>query len=105
MLTFSCRKTCLNAVAFSPDGARLAAGGSGGRIRVWTLNPPAEERTLTFPGEGMVRDLAFDADGVSILARDDHKLRAAAPTSAGSPPRRRGRRSPSPSRAPSWCTG
>jgi WD40 repeat protein len=75
MLSLSLPKTCLNAVAFSPDGARLATGGTGGRVRVWTLNPPAVERTFVVPCNDMARDLLFTADG-SLLIRADQKLHA-----------------------------
>jgi WD40 repeat protein len=49
----------INALACSPDGARIAAAGADGVIRVWTLSPltpdptPAESAGITAPFSGV----------------------------------------------------
>ncbi|MHC4940009.1 MAG: WD40 repeat domain-containing serine/threonine protein kinase [Planctomycetota bacterium] len=54
----------LSAVAFSPDGTRLASGDGAGSVRVWNVATGACERVL-LGHAGIVRDLAF---------RDDERL-------------------------------
>src|SRR5262249_60765371 len=58
------------AVAFSPDGARLAAAGHGGRVRVWATPPGGEPKLLhTLSGhEGIVWSVAFSPDGVLLAS-------------------------------------
>jgi WD40 repeat protein len=53
------------AVAFSPDGATLAAAGSDGVIHLWDVS--SGERCRTFSGHvGAVRRLAFAPDGRTL---------------------------------------
>jgi WD40 repeat protein len=57
-----------NSVAFSPDGSRLAAGGSGGDgIRIWELE--SYQPLLTLPAEeSLLRHVQFSPDGDVIGA-------------------------------------
>jgi len=63
-------------VAFSPDGATLAAGNADGTIRLWdaaTGNPIS--RPLTGPA-GPVTSVAFSQDGTTLAsASPDHTVR------------------------------
>lgn len=54
----------VQAVAFSPDGRRLASGGSDGRVGVWRLTGGGEPEVLVPPtGREWVGALAFSPDG------------------------------------------
>jgi WD40 repeat protein len=60
------------AVAFTPDGSRLAVGRSDGSIRIW--DPRAGAELLTLRGhKGAVASLVFTADGRKLVsvARDE----------------------------------
>ena len=57
----------VTSLAFSPDGARLAAGDGGGMLHVWTLgDPPALWTEQTTP-HGTVRSVAFSPDGARLM--------------------------------------
>jgi WD40 repeat protein len=58
------------AVAFSPDGARMAAAGRNGRIRVWTIGAGGEVRDVDTDGRP-IRSLAFSPSGRLIGAGGD----------------------------------
>jgi WD40 repeat protein len=64
--TFPGENRGFSSVAFSPDGARVAAGG-GGAIRVWDANSGALRSTL---GEGICGSavIGFSPDGTRIVA-------------------------------------
>jgi WD40 repeat protein/mono/diheme cytochrome c family protein len=53
------------ALAFAPDGSKLAVGGSGGDVRIYRVNDGA--RLATLPGHrGGIYALAFTPDGTRI---------------------------------------
>ena len=58
----------MSAVAFSPDGTRLASAGTDGTVRLW--DPASGQLTATLEGH---------ADGVSAVAfsPDSHRLASA----------------------------
>jgi WD40 repeat protein len=60
----------LFAVAFSPDGRRLAVGTAQGQILLWDVANPARPRlALRLPGQrGMVTTLAFDTRGQRLAS-------------------------------------
>lgn len=68
------------AVALSPDGRTLAAGGAGGVIRLWDAATGAERGTLAGHAGG-VTALAFAAGGVLVSAGADERLRVWCPGS------------------------
>ncbi|WP_344443207.1 helix-turn-helix domain-containing protein [Kitasatospora nipponensis] len=57
----------VNAVAFSPDGVRLATASSDGTVKVWHVADRQVDRTLTGHG-GPVRTVAFSPDGSTIAS-------------------------------------
>jgi WD40 repeat protein/serine/threonine protein kinase len=62
------------ALAWSPDGSRLAAAGRRRSIRL--LDPSSLETLLTLPSDGRaVRSLSFSSDGGLLAASDDETLR------------------------------
>src|SRR5689334_8258628 len=66
------------AVAFSPDGSRVAAGGADNRVRVWLVSPTAKEGTnkllfSRFADEGTVLRVAYSADGATLVTSSDDK--------------------------------
>jgi eukaryotic-like serine/threonine-protein kinase len=64
------RELAVNAVAFSSDGATLAAACSDGVIRLWEI--VSGELRLTFSGHrGAVRRLAFAPDGRTLASLGD----------------------------------
>ena len=76
--TFSESSEPLYALAFTPDGLRVAAGGEDHRIRMWSVSASAAEGTNSllvsrFAHEGSILDLAFSADGESLVTLDDDR--------------------------------
>src|SRR5262249_13266169 len=51
----------ITALAFSPDGTRLASAGVGWRVRLWDM-PAGKQRTL-FQGNSTILSLAFQPGG------------------------------------------
>ena len=57
------------AVAFSPDGSRLASASDG--IRVWDLRRPDAEPVLLSDGTASVASIAFSPDGARLASAGD----------------------------------
>ncbi|WLW54952.1 WD40 repeat domain-containing protein [Streptomyces sp. YU58] len=59
----------VHAIAFSPDGTQLAAGGDDKRIRLW--DPVTGESLRTMSTEGRIRAIAFSPDGAVLAVGGD----------------------------------
>jgi WD40 repeat protein len=60
----------LNAVAISPDGSQLAAGGGDGRVHVFKLpaaGAPLQRELITLKAEGPIVGLAFGSNTKSLV--------------------------------------
>lgn len=62
------------ALAFSPSGREVAAGGSNGTIRVWDPRAPGVGRRLerTLHLRRAVRSLVYSSDGLRLIAGGSH---------------------------------
>lgn len=77
--TYSDRRMCFelpepascNAMAFSPDGARVATGGTDGAVHVWEIGSATE--LFSVPVEREVLALAFSPDGRRIAASTGYR--------------------------------
>lgn len=56
----------VNALAFSPDGSRLASAGADGLIRVWEVE--SGEIVLTFEQGAAVNSVIFSPDGTQLIS-------------------------------------
>jgi WD40 repeat protein len=79
MIRLSGRKVGITAVAFSPDGRRLAAACEQARIQLWDLKAAKLERAFVLGdgNRGSSEGILFLPDGTRLLANDYLRLRAA----------------------------
>jgi WD40 repeat protein len=63
----------LRALAFSPHGTYLAAGGRNGRVRIWSTSPLQEHRDFGAHRQ-RVRALAFDAEGTRLVSAGEDQV-------------------------------
>ena len=64
------QETAFHALAFNPDGSRIAAAGDDGAIRLW--NAEDGKYLLTFTGhESSIYSVAFSPDGHRITSGGD----------------------------------
>ena len=63
-------------LVFSPDGTKLAAGGSNYTIQVWNLRAPETVPRILRHSGRFTRDLAFSPDGQMLVsANEDWSIR------------------------------
>ena len=100
----------VNAVAWSPDGTRLATAGDDGTTRLW--DPTTGEQLTTLTGHtGSVNAVAWSPDGTRLATAGDDARRLWDPVRASGeadhrpvphPPHRRVSPWPGPPTAPAW---
>ena len=60
----------VSSVAFSPDGATLAAADGNGKIFLWNVAARTLAATFTDPRSSGVSSVAFSPDGATLAAGD-----------------------------------
>jgi tricorn protease-like protein len=61
----------VRAIAFSPDGVRVAAGGDDSLVRVRTIGTGP---TLDIPSDGFVSGIAYSPDGTTLAVADSEQV-------------------------------
>ena len=70
LYTYQGHSNTVNAVAWSPDGSRIASGGLDKTVQVWQAN--TEEQILTYRSHsGWVQVVAWSPDGSSTASGSD----------------------------------
>jgi WD40 repeat protein len=62
----------VNAMAFSPDGQRLATASDDGTVKLWYVSSGSQDREL-YGHRGSTNCLAFSADGALLVTGSDDK--------------------------------
>ncbi|MCX4966909.1 hypothetical protein OHA98_19150 [Streptomyces sp. NBC_00654] len=71
LATLTAHATWLRAVAFSPDGRRMATGGDDGKVVLWDVARRTPTATLT-GYRASVKTVAFSPDGRTLAAAGDN---------------------------------
>lgn len=83
VLVLDAHKNLVRAMAFSPQGDRLATGSTDGVVRIWDLH--SGEAVLTARAAGAAADIKFSPDGKTLAVRAEkgiHLWRADVHTSS-----------------------
>lgn len=69
------RDEVVTSLAFDRSGTWIAAGNTGGSLRLWRTARPLEKPRLFRGHGGSIRDISWDADGTLIATRTEHEVR------------------------------
>jgi WD40 repeat protein len=64
----------VSALAYSPDGRRLASGSSDGTVRIWDTRSHRQLMVLHSLGGAAIDSVAYSPDGVTLVTGDDNGL-------------------------------
>lgn len=60
----------VNSVCYSPDGKKIASGGSSAMIKIWDVESGYAEHTILAYG-GIIHTVAFSPNGKLLVSGDD----------------------------------